>query len=97
MDGIPSNYIKDAVFENRTLIGTQPLCYCKNLRLIHCKMIATDLAFETSDVEASLTTPVISIKNPRAGHIQVPAAGEVIMDDPEAKGIVEAIKEGKCA
>lgn len=90
-------YSDGLTLENCTLIGTQPLCYCKNLRLIHCKMIDTDLAFEKSDVEASITTPVISIKNPRSGHIQVPAVGEIIMDDPEAKGIVEAIKEGKCA
>ncbi len=90
-------YSDGLTLENCTLIGTQPLCYCKNLHLIHCKMIDTDLAFEKSDVEASITTPVISIKNPLSGHIQVPIVGEVIMDDPEAKGIVEAIKEGKCA
>ncbi len=90
-------YSDGLTLENCTLIGTQPLCYCKNLRLIHCKMINTDLAFEKSDVEASITTPVISIKNPRSGHIRVPAVGEIVMDDPEAKGIVEVIKEGKCA
>ncbi len=89
-------YSDGLTLENCTLIGTQPLCYCKNLRLIHCKMIDTDLAFEKSDVEASITTPVISIKNPRSGHIQVPAVGEIIMDDPEAKGIVETVKKDEC-
>ncbi len=54
-------------------------------------MIDTDFALEKSDAETSVTTPVISIKNLCSGHIQVPAVGEVIMDDPEA------IKEGKCA
>lgn len=79
-------YSDGLTLENCTLTGTQPLCYCKNLRLIHCKMIDADLAFEKSDVEATVTTPVISIKNPRSGHIQAPAVGEIIMDDPEAKG-----------
>ena len=90
-------YSDGLTLENCTLTGTQPLCYCKNLRLIHCKMIDADLAFEKSDVEATVTTPVISIKNPRSGHIQAPAVGEIIMDDPEAKGIIDVIKEGACA
>lgn len=87
-------YSDGLTLENCTLIGTQPLCYCKNLRLDHCKMIDADLAFEKSDVEATITTPVVSIKNPRSGHIQVPAVGEIILDDPAAKGIVETVQEG---
>lgn len=51
-------------------------------------MVDTDLCFEKSDVEAMVTTPVISIKNPKAGHIYVPEVGEIIMDDAEAKGKV---------
>ena len=47
-------------------------------------MIDTDLAFERSEVEAVITTPVLSIKNPYAGHISVPEAGEIIMDDENA-------------
>ena len=47
---------------NCKIIGTQPFCYCKNLKLINCEMIDTDLCFEKSDVEATVTTPVISIK-----------------------------------
>ena len=70
---------------NCKIIGTQPLCYCKNLRLINCQMEAADLAFEKSQVEADVTTPVISIKNPASGCIQVPAVDEIIMDDPKAK------------
>ena len=79
-------YCENVTFENCTLIGTQPLCYCKGLKLINCRMIGTDLAFEKSEVEAVLTAPIDSIKNPRAGLIRVPAAGQIIMDDPEAKG-----------
>ena len=74
-------YCENVTFENCVIIGTQPLCYCKNLTLINCEMQETDLAFEKSDVNASITTPVISIKNPLSGRIQVPAVGEIIMDD----------------
>lgn len=70
------------------IIGTQPLCYCKGLRLIDCEMVETDLAFEKSEVEATVTTPIVSVKNPRAGTITAPAVGELIMDDPEARGEV---------
>ena len=79
-------YCENVTFENCTIIGTQPLCYCKNLRLINCKMEAADLAFEKSEVEASIITPVISIKNPLRGRIEVPEVQEIIMDDPNAKG-----------
>ncbi|HJC15476.1 MAG TPA: DUF3737 family protein [Candidatus Fusicatenibacter intestinigallinarum] len=86
-------YCENVTFENCQIIGTQPLCYCKGLKLINCEMIDTDLAFERSDVEATITTPVISIKNPLSGHITVPAVGEVIRDIPEAgDGIVTVQK-----
>ena len=51
-------------------------------------MIDCDLAFERSEVEAQITTPVISIKNPLSGHISVPAVGEVIRDLSGADGVV---------
>jgi hypothetical protein len=81
-------YCEDVTFENCKIIGTQPFCYCKGLKLVNCEMIDADLCFEKSDVEASITTPVISIKNPRTGHIQVPSVGELIYDDEKAQGIV---------
>ncbi len=86
-------YCENVTFENCVISGTQPLCYCKNLKLINCKMLDADLAFEKSEVEAEVTTPVISIKNPFSGRIIVPAVDEIIMDDPEAKG--EVIIEGE--
>ena len=79
-------YCEDVTFENCKIIGTQPLCYCKNLKLINCEMIDTDLAFERAEVEATVLTPVLSIKNPYAGHISVPSVGEIIRDDERAKG-----------
>lgn len=61
--------------------GTQPLCYCRNLKLVNCTMEDTDLAFEYSDVEASILGHVDSIKNPRSGEIVVDSVGEIILGD----------------
>ncbi|MBR2021819.1 MAG: DUF3737 family protein [Clostridia bacterium] len=82
-------YCENVTFENCVITGTQPLCYCKGLRLINCEMNDADFAFEKSEVEASITTPVISIKNPLCGTISVPAVEEIIMDEDWAKGKIE--------
>ncbi len=79
-------YSENLTFINCTIKGTQPLCYCKGLKLINCVMEDCDLAFERSDVEAEILTPVISIKNPLSGRISVPAVGEIIRDIPGADG-----------
>ena len=79
-------YCENVTFENCHIIGTQPLCYCKGLRLVNCSMSECDLAFEKSEVEADITTPVISIKNPASGKITVPAVDEIIRDDENSKG-----------
>lgn len=57
------------------------------------------MCFEKSEVEAVITTPVISIKNPRAGTITVPSVSEIILDDPDAKGQIKTIQpdSGACA
>ncbi len=81
-------YSENITFENCRIIGTQPLCYCKNLKLINCEMIDADLSFERSDVEATLTAPIVSIKNPMSGYIYVPQVGEIIMDIENAHGEV---------
>lgn len=90
-------YCENVTFENCRIIGTQPLCYCKKLKLINCEMINTDLSFEKSDVEATVTTPVMSIKNPLSGHIYVPCVEEIICDDKEAKGEIVVQKQCCCA
>ena len=60
--------------------GTQPLCYCTELKLVDCTMAGTDLAFEYSEVEATVKGHVVSIKNPRTGHIHAGSIGEIIID-----------------
>lgn len=64
------------------IIGTQPLCYCKNLKLVNCTMEDTDLAFEYSDVEADVKGHILSVKNPRSGVITADSVGEIVQDDP---------------
>lgn len=90
-------YCENVTFENCRIIGTQPLCYCKGLKLINCKMIDTDLCFEKSQVEAVITTPVMSIKNPLSGHIYVPRVDEIICDDENSQGEIIIQKECFCA
>ena len=81
-------YSENVTFENCTIFGTQPLCCCKGLKLINCEMYDADLAFELSEVEATLTTPIISIKNPIKGRISLPAVNEIINDVKEASCII---------
>lgn len=90
-------YSEDITFIGCKIIGTQPLCYCKNLRLIDCEMVDTDLCFERSEVEATLTAPIISIKNPLSGHVYVPAVGEIIRDIEGANGEIIVGKQRRCA
>ena len=78
-------YCENVTFENCIISGTQPLCYCKGLKLINCEMHGADLAFEKSEVEADITTPVISIKNPAKGYIRVLSVDETILTDKDIK------------
>lgn len=77
------------------IIGTQPLCYCSNLTLIDCTMEDADLSFEYSDVEADVKGHIISVKNPRSGHIIADSIGETIWEDSvmECTGQVQIRKE----
>ena len=83
-------YSEGLTFENCLIQGTQPLCYCRDLRLVNCQMVGCGLAFVRSHVQAGVTTPVDSVKNPLAGsRITLPAVGEVIRDIEGATGVVQ--------
>ncbi len=85
-------YSENVTFENCRIIGTQPLCYCRGLRLVNCEMVDCDLAFERSEVQAEVVSPVVSIKNPLEGsRVSVAAVGEVIRDIAGATGVVEIL------
>jgi len=85
-------YAENITFENCKISGTQPLCYCRGLKLIRCEMTGADFSFEKSGVEATLTAPVISIKNPRSGFIRLPYAEKIILDEKTDCEIVETKK-----
>ena len=74
---------------------TQPLCYCDGLVLEDCTFgDDADLALEYSSLEATLRGHVVSIKNPRSGHIRYESIGEIILDGnikPPANCIIEKI------
>ncbi|MBO5755361.1 MAG: DUF3737 family protein [Clostridia bacterium] len=85
-------YSKNLTFENCVITGTQPLCYCQGLKLINCEMHDCDLAFEKSDVEASVTTPILSVKNVLSGRVTAPSIGEIICDGAQYKGLIQTEK-----
>lgn len=87
-------YCENVTFENCKIIGTQPLCWCRGLKLVNCEMHDADLAFEKSDVEAVVTTPIISVKNPYSGYIKAPEIGELIRTDERSKAVVETKNKG---
>ena len=74
-------YSKNLHLVNCKIGGTQPLCYCENLVLENCVFEDdADLAFEYSDVEASIIGPVKSVKNPRSGRINADSYGDIVLD-----------------
>ncbi len=82
-------YAKDITFIDCEISGTQPLCYCENLKMINCTMEGADLAFEKSSVEADITSPVISIKNPVSGYIKAKSFDELILTEDTACEIIK--------
>ncbi len=72
-------YSEGLTLDHCKIIGTQPLCYCKNLKLIDCETEGADLAFEYSDVDATINGGVISVKNPKKGKIVADEIGEIIL------------------
>ncbi len=64
-----------------TIESNQGMCYMKDVVLENCKLINTDLAFEYSDVQASVTTHIDSVKNPGSGYIKAKSIGELILDE----------------
>ena len=81
-------YSEGLTLDHCKIVGTQPLCYCKDLKLIDCEMVDTDLSFERSEVEATVTSHIVSVKNPLSGTVRLPSVGEIIFDIDEAKGQV---------
>lgn len=86
-------YSKNLVFKNCTIIGTQPFCYCENLVLENCKMIDCDLSFEKSEVIATISSDIVSVKNPTSGKIIAPHIHEIILDETAKDSTCEIITD----
>ncbi len=78
---------KNVTFVNCTVESNQGFCYMDGVKLINCKLLNTDLAFEFSTADVDVTTEIDSVKNPISGKIRAAAIRELIMDseliDPE--------------
>jgi hypothetical protein len=74
-------YSKNLTLVNCKISGTQPFCYCEGLRLIDCEIADADLAFEYSDVDATMSGHIISVKNPKSGRIIADSIGEIILEN----------------
>ena len=78
---------ENVTFINCTIDSNQGLCYMKSVKLVNCKTVSTDLAFEYSTVEADLVGGIDSVKNPTSAHISADSIGEIILEpefcDPE--------------
>ncbi len=83
---------KNVTFVNCTIESNQGMCYMDGVKLVNCKLLNTDLAFEFSSVDAEVTTEIDSVKNPAMGKIRAKAIREIILEptqiDPEKTEIV---------
>ena len=72
---------KNVTFVNCTIESNQGLCYMDGVKLINCRLVKTDLAFEYSSVEADINSFIDSVKNPLHGYINAEKIGEIIIDE----------------
>lgn len=78
-------YSNHLTLDHCRILSSQPLCYCKNLKLVDCEVVDSDLCFENSEIDATIVTSVDSIKNPLSGTIRLPDLDELIRTDPRSK------------
>ena len=72
---------KNIKFVNCTIESLQGMCYMDNVVLENCKLINTTLAFEYSNVNATIKGSVDSVFNPSSGIIKADKIKELIMDE----------------
>ncbi|MCT6892068.1 MAG: DUF3737 family protein, partial [Lactobacillus sp.] len=82
-------------FINCQIESDQGLNYIDHLELKNTNLIHTDLAFEyVSNIDATVSSKIDSVKNPISGSIVAPAIGKLILDP---KKITPAKTEIICA
>lgn len=88
-------YSENLKFVRCQIIGTQPLCYAKNLVLEDCTMTDCDLSFENSEVTAIIHGNITSVKNPKKGKIIADSIDNVILDEYAKNGACEITETNK--
>ena len=83
---------KNITFINCTIESNQGMCYMDGVKLVNCKLINTDLAFEFSTVDADVISEIDSVKNPISAKIRAKAIREIILEptqiNPEKTEII---------
>lgn len=85
-------YSNNLTLKNCKIISHQPLCYCSNLKLIDCELIDSDFSFENSEVDAVITSDIISVRKIKKGKITANNIKEYYKDNEIIKDLKE-IKE----
>ena len=87
---------KNITLINCTIDSNQGMCYIDGIKMVNCKLLNTDLCFERcSDVDATISSSIISVKNPYNGKISAKSIGEIILDEDivdKTKTIIEVEK-----
>lgn len=66
---------------NCKISGTQPLCYAADLIMENCTLADNaDLCFEYTTLQAEINGRILSVKNPKGGHISAKSIGQIIID-----------------
>ena len=91
---------KNITFVNCTIDSLQGMCYMKNIKMVNCKLLNTNLCFEFCEgVDADITSSIDSVKNPYSGIIKAKRIDELIMDekyiDPSKTKIIIEDKENE--
>ena len=72
---------KNLTLINCTIESDQGLCYIDHLTMRNCRLLRCDLAFEyCSDIDATINSNIMSVKNPISGTIHARSIGEIILD-----------------
>lgn len=89
---------EDVTFIDCDIDSLQGLCYIKGLKMRNCRLHTTNLSFEyVSDIDAEISSRIVSVKNPISGTIKSLGIDELILEenliDPKKTNII--IEEGK--
>ncbi|KRL85495.1 hypothetical protein FC50_GL001661 [Lacticaseibacillus pantheris DSM 15945 = JCM 12539 = NBRC 106106] len=84
---------KNLTLINCTIESNQGLCYVEHLTMKNCRLLHTDLAFEyCSEIDAEITSDILSVKNPLSGRIHAHGIKSLILDaskiDPSKTQII---------